>query len=155
MKNQFHLSTIVFLFILFISTSVSAGQEVKAPVKAVQDSLVTYKDGTYEGRSRAKYIYEPYWGSVKITLKNGQLSDIKFVIRDSNAHEKFDENYEKHFIGNPEYIQQSRNDWKGAQTYPQKLSEKQDINKVDAISGATWSYNLFKASINDALKNAR
>jgi len=151
MKNQFPLSTIVFLFFLFISTSVSEGQEVKPPVNAVQESLVTYKDGTFEGRSRSKYIYEPYWGS----LKNGQLTDIIFVIRDSNAHEKFDQNYEKHFIGNPEYIQQSRNDWKGAQTYPQKLSEKQDINKVDAISGATWSYNIFKASVNDALKNAR
>jgi major membrane immunogen (membrane-anchored lipoprotein) len=155
MKNPFPLPTIVFLFILFISSSVSAGQEVKAPLNAVQDSTVTYKDGTYEGTSRAKYIYEPYWGSVKITLKNGHFTDIRFVIRDSNAHEKFDQNYEKHFTGNPEYIQQSRNDWKGAQTYPRKLSEKQDINKVDAISGATWSYNIFRASVKNALKNAR
>lgn len=154
MKNLLSASTIVFLFILFCSSSISSGQEVKPPLKAVQDTA-KYKDGTYEGRSRAKYIYEPYWGNVKITLKNGQFTDIRFVIRDSNAHEKFDQNYEKHFIGNPEYIQQSRNDWKGAQTYPKELSEKQDINKVDAISGATWSYNIFKASVKDALKNAR
>jgi major membrane immunogen (membrane-anchored lipoprotein) len=146
---------IVFLFILFISSSVSSGQVVKPPENKSGDSLVSYKDGTYEGRSRAKYIYEPYWGNVKITLKNGHFTEIRFVIRDSNAHEKFDQNYEKHFIGNPEYIQQSRNDWKGVQTYPEKLSEKQDINKVDAISGATWSYNIFRASVNDALINAR
>jgi major membrane immunogen (membrane-anchored lipoprotein) len=155
MKNPIHLLSTIFLFILFISASVSEGQEVKAPKNAVQDSTVTYKDGTYEGRSRAKYIYEPYWGSVKLTLKSGQITDIRFVIRDSNAHEKFDQNYEKHFTGNAEYIQQSRNDWKGAQTYPKQLSEKQDINKIDAISGATWSYNIFKASVKDALKNAR
>lgn len=154
MKNLLSASTIVFLFILFCSSSISSGQEVKPPLKAVQDTA-KYKDGTYKGRSRAKYIYEPYWGNVKITLKNGQFTDIRFVIRDSNAHEKFDQNYEKHFIGNPEYIQQSRNDWKGAQTYPKELSEKQDINKVDAISGATWSYNIFKASVKDALKDAR
>jgi major membrane immunogen (membrane-anchored lipoprotein) len=116
---------------------------------------VKYKDGTYKGKSRAKYIYEPYWGDVRLTLKNGLLTDIVFVIRDSNLHETFDGKYEKHFEGNQEYIQQSRNDWKGVQTYPKKLSEKQDINKLDAISGATWSYNIFKASVNEALKDAR
>lgn len=39
--------------------------------------------------------------------------------------------------------------------YPKKLSETQDINKIDAISGATWSYNIFRASVNEALKNAK
>jgi hypothetical protein len=29
----------------------------------VKDSSVTYKDCTYEGKSMAKYIYEPFWGS--------------------------------------------------------------------------------------------
>ena len=119
-----------------------------------QDSVIKYKDGSYSGLSRAKYIYEPFWGIVHITLKNGLITDIRFVIRDSNLHETFDGNYEKHFDGNAVYIQQSRNDWNGAQTYPKKLSETQDINKIDAISGATWSYNIFRASVNEALKNA-
>ena len=61
----------------------------------------------------------------------------------------------KNFEGEAGYIQQSRNDWNGAQTYPKKLSETQDINKIDAISGATWSYNIFKATVNEALKNAK
>ena len=120
-----------------------------------QDSVIKYKDGTYYGQSRAKYIYEPYWGNVHLTLKNGLITEIRFVIRDSNLHETFDGNYEKHFEGNAEYIQQSRNDWKGVQSYPIKFYEKQDINKVDAVSGATWSYNIFKASVNEALKNAK
>ena len=105
--------------------------------------------------SRAKYIYEPFWGSVSFSIKNGEFADINFVIRDSSLHETFDGKYENHFAGNEEYIQQSRNDWKGVQTYPKKLSENQDINKVDAISGATWSYNIFRASVNEALKNAK
>jgi major membrane immunogen (membrane-anchored lipoprotein) len=155
MKNLLTNSTIVLLFSLFISSSISAGHNVRVPVNEVQDSIVRYKDGTYEGKSRAKYIYEPFWGSVLFTLKGGLLTDINFVIRDSSLHETFDGKYEKHFEGNPEYIQQSRNDWKGVQTYPKKLSEKQDINKVDAISGATWSYNIFKASVNEAMKNAK
>lgn len=32
------------------------------------------------------------------------------------------------------------------------LLEIQDINKLDALSGATWSYNIFRASVKDALK---
>ena len=120
-----------------------------------QDSVIKYKDGSYSGLSRAKYIYEPFWGNVHLTLKNGLITDIRFVIRDSNLHETFDGNYEKHFDGNAAYIQQSRNDWKGVQSYPKKFSEKQDINKVDAVSGATWSYNIFKASLNEALKTAK
>jgi major membrane immunogen (membrane-anchored lipoprotein) len=155
MKKLIPPTSIVLLLSLFISCLISSGQDSKAPLKAVQDSSVKYKDGTYEGKSRAKYIYEPFWGSVHLTLKNGLLTNINFVIRDSNLHETFDGNYEKHFVGNSEYIQQSRNDWKGVQTYPKKLSEKQDVNKLDAITGATWSYNIFRASVNEALKNAK
>lgn len=124
-------------------------------LKPGKDSSVIFKDGIYEGLSRAKYVYEPFWGHVRLTIKKGSVSSVNFIIRDSNLHELFDGKYEKHFIGNEEYIKQSRNDWKGVQTYPVKLSQKKDINKVDVISGATWSYNIFKASVNDALKKAQ
>ena len=81
------------------------------------------------------------------------FSEVKFSIRDSSLHEIFNGDYEKHFADNPEYIQQSRNDWAGVQAYPKKLSAVQDTNKLDAISGATWSYNIFRASVSNALKN--
>jgi uncharacterized protein with FMN-binding domain len=145
----------VLLLMIIISTSTSSGQDNKLPEKILKDSSVTYKDGIYVGKSRDKYIYEPFWGSVQLTLKNGIFTNILFFIRDSNLHETFNENYEKHFIGNDEYIQQSRNDWKGVQTYPKKLEGKSDTDKIDAISGATWSYNIFSASVKDALKNAK
>lgn len=155
MKKALISFSITMFFILTASTLISSAQEPVITGNTLQDSSSIFKDGTYEGKSRAKYIYEPYWGDVRLTLKNGLFTDIVFVIRDSNLHETFDGKYEKHFEGNPEYIQQSRNDWKGVQTYPKKLSGKQDINKLDAVSGATWSYNIFKASVNEALKNAR
>jgi major membrane immunogen (membrane-anchored lipoprotein) len=154
MKKLITPIVIILFFTILITTSINA-QGTKIQEKAVQDSSVRYKDGTYEGKSRAKYVYEPFWGSVRLTVKDGSVTDINFVIRDSNLHETFDGKYEKHFEGNAEYINQSRNDWKGVQTYPKKLSEKHDINKVDAISGATWSYNIFKASVNEALKKAK
>ena len=114
-----------------------------------------YRDGTYEGRSRAKYIYEPYVGMVKLEIKDGYISKIDFKIVDTINNEIFDEGYEKHFIGNDKYIQQCRNDWQGVQDYPKKLLSVQDIDRLDAVSGATWSYNIFKASTIQALDKAR
>lgn len=139
----------MILISLLLSKSVTAQDFIP------KDSSIILKDGTYTGTSRASYTYEPYWGKVTVTVKNNSVTDVRFGIRDSNLHENFDGNYEKHFTGNEVYIQQSRNDWKGVQTYSAKLSEKHDINKVDAVSGATWSYNIFKASVNEALKSAR
>jgi major membrane immunogen (membrane-anchored lipoprotein) len=136
---------------LFLSGSVYS-QDL---LKSAQDSTVIYKDGTYKGISRAKYTYEPYWGIVSLSIKNGLIANVSFAVRDSNLHEYFDDKYEKHFEGNEVYIQQSRNDWKGVKTYPAMLSEKQDLNKIDAISGATWSYNIFRASVKEALKTAK
>jgi len=154
MKKPITSFLFVLLITMFISTSIYA-QDLKVTDKAAQDTSVRYKDGTYEGISRATYKYEPFWGSVHLTIKNGKFTEINFIIRDSSLHETFNEKYEKHFEGNDIYIQQSRNDWKGVQTYPKKLSKKQDINKIDAISGATWSYNIFRASVKEALKDAK
>ena len=111
-----------------------------------------YKDGIYEGKSRARYIYEPYVGMVKVEIKGGYFKTIEFTIADTLNNEIFDGEYEKHYIGNELYIQQCRDDWKGVQNYPKKLLKIQNIEKVDVISGATWSYNIFKASLLEALK---
>ncbi|MPN54182.1 hypothetical protein SDC9_201851 [bioreactor metagenome] len=110
-----------------------------------------YKNGVYTGVSRSFYTQEPYYGITQITVERGLIVSISFVVRDSLKHEDFSEKYERHFAGYPEYIKQCRNDWKGICSYPKSLMQQQDISKVDAISGATWSYNLFKDSFNDAL----
>jgi len=152
--SRFSPLFLLFAVVIFKPDTIKA-QDTLAGARSSSDSAFIMKDGIYVGTSRAKYIYEPYWGKVRLTIKNGRFTDIFFSIRDSNLHEYFDGKYEKHFEGNPEYIQQSRNDWKGVQAYPVKLSDKQDINKLDAISGATWSYNIFKASVKEALKHPK
>lgn len=146
---------LVLVVTIIVTSSFNIPKDIKTKDTVLQDTSSIYKDGSYEGRSRSFYTDEPYWGIARITLKNGSLTGINFMIRDSNLHETFNENYEKHFEGNPVYIQQSRNDWKGVQAYPKKLSETQNVNKIDAISGATWSYNIFRASVNEALKNTK
>jgi major membrane immunogen (membrane-anchored lipoprotein) len=146
-------ATIFFVLLVTVVFSRSINAQISSE-KKMQDTVV-YKDGIYTGSSRASYTDEPYWGIVSLTIKNNLLTEIRFGIRDSSLHENFDGNYEKHFTGNDVYIQQSRNDWKGVQSYPKKLSEVKDINKVDAVSGATWSHNIFKTSVNEALKKAQ
>jgi major membrane immunogen (membrane-anchored lipoprotein) len=117
--------------------------------------LLSYKDGKYEGVSKAVYVSEPFFGKAFIRIEKGKIKEVSFTIRDSANHETFDGNYEKHYTGNALYIDQCRNDWKGVQSYPDSLLNKQDIEKVDAVSGATWSYNIFKASVKEALKKAK
>lgn len=145
-------SALLILMTLFIMPFVAFSQD---SIKAAMDTAEIYKDGIYMGQSRASYTAEPYWGKVRVTIENGLFTDINFMIRDSALHETFNDKYASHFAGNEIYIQQTRNDWNGVKTYPLNLTSKQKINKVDVISGATWSYNIFKASLQDALKDAK
>ena len=131
-----------FVFLLILCSS-----------KPIEPEKHPYLDGTFEAKSQSYYDSEGFWGQVKLRILKGKIVDVKFMIRDSGLHEPFDAKYEAHFVGNEEYIQQSRNDWKGVQNYPKKLLKKQDIAKVDAVSGATWSYNIFRSCVENALKN--
>jgi major membrane immunogen (membrane-anchored lipoprotein) len=76
------------------------------------------------------------------------------LVIENRARSPFDGNYEKHFQGDSLYTQQCRHDWYGVRKYPKKLMKAQDPDKVDAFTGATWSYNIFKASAKKALKDA-
>ncbi len=131
---------LVFVTFLFAFASFSGDQD--------------YKDGSYTGISRAGYVDEPYYGHIRIDIDSGKISRVIFFVRDSAKHEYFNDKYEKYFAGNDLYIQQCRNDWKGVNSYPDSLLKYQDINKVDIISGATWSYNIFRASAIEALSGA-
>ena len=151
MINASYFLTALLIFFEVSCPGNAFGQEVTQKDTSARNSVSLLRDGCYKGTSQSLYADEPYWGIVSFKIKKGRYSGIRFMIRDSNLHETFDNRYEKHFAGNPVYIQQSRNDWAGVKKYPRKLARKQDIDKLDAISGATWSFNIFRASVNDAL----
>lgn len=114
-----------------------------------------YIDGIYKAKTQAQYTYEPYVGYVIVTVKNGWPTDAEFTIIDTAKNEVFNEQYEKNFEGNQLYINQCRNDLRGVKVYPEIFKKVQTIDKVDAISGATWSYNFFKQAAIEALKQAK
>jgi major membrane immunogen (membrane-anchored lipoprotein) len=114
-----------------------------------------YKDGIYLGASKSKYIEEPYVGFSEIEIKQNKIVHVNFKIVDTSKNELFDQYYEKHYLGNEEYMLQCRNDWKGVVAYPKKFIAVQSLDSIDAVTGATWSYNLFKSSTSEALTKAK
>ena len=152
MKINGSFVAVMVILIAAVTLSFHKGGNINTSSKMDQDTVKKYQDGKYSGQSQSDYTNEPYWGSVSFTLKEGLFTGVDFTIRDSVLHEQFDSLYGKHFKDNELYIQQCKNDWKGVRSYPKKLMETQNIDKLDAISGATWSYNIFRASVNEALK---
>jgi hypothetical protein len=59
------------------------------------------------------------------------------------------------YLGNYVFLDLCRNEIKGQKLYSAKLMEKQSLSGVDAISGATWSHEPFKASVKKALAMAK
>jgi len=154
MKRKEILCLIVFIAVLLIGCSAQRKQNHPSAENNPEDKTEIYKDGIYVGTSRSLYISEPFWGKVCMTIENGSFTSISFGIRDSSLHETFTGEYKKHYEGNPLYVQQVINDWHGVQAYPKKLLKKQNPGKVDCITGATWSYNIFQASLKEALMDA-
>ena len=67
----------------------------------------------------------------------------------------FGPDYEQHFKDNAEYVQQCRNEVKALKTYTEKYMKTSNMEQVDAITGATWSYNIFRDALKTALEKAR
>jgi uncharacterized protein with FMN-binding domain len=119
-------------------------------------SASPYKDGHYEGVSRSVYTSEAYFGKASFDVKEGRVQALDFVVEDrtrafSSQVIPFDGSYEKYYAGNRLYAEQSRLNWAGIGEYVKRFRERQDIDKLDVISGATWAYNLFKDSVKAAL----
>jgi major membrane immunogen (membrane-anchored lipoprotein) len=156
MKTMKTLTAIIIMLLLSFPFSPVKGETNVSTRSELKDTSSNYRDGIYGGLSRSVYTMEPYWGQIQLTLENGLFTNIQFSIRDSSNHEFVDSLYGvKHYSGNKIYMKQCVNDGHGIEIYPQRLMESQDLDNIDAISGATWSYNIFKASAKDALKDAK
>jgi len=156
MKNLKYFISICIIIIAFIFLSFEGSVLTDISYNLLQDSASNYMDGNYKGESRASYTAENYWGHVSITVEEDMFTEIDFFIRDSSRHEFVDSMYGvNHYSDNLIYFEQCMNEDKAIKIYPQSLIESQDLDNVDAITGATWSYEIFMASTKDALKDAK
>lgn len=109
------------------------------------------KDGVYEGIYKNEDDSNSSSMTVTLTIKDGKIIDASLQEFDSTGKLK-DENYGKN-SGDKNYAIAQRA-VKATKTYPALLIEKQDLNDIDAVSGATVSYKLFKSAVADALAKA-
>jgi major membrane immunogen (membrane-anchored lipoprotein) len=112
------------------------------------------KDGVYKGESQSKYTGEPFWGQVTLEIKNDKVTLVSFQILDKEKNEVFGPDYERHFKDNAVYVEQCRNEVKGIRAYTDAFLKTKNMDQVDAITGATWSYNIFRDALKAALKKA-
>ena len=120
----------------------------------------SYKDGTYEGRSS---VYEgdedgngDGYGVVTITIKDGAVTECEFKTYQTDGTLK-DENYGKQNgeVANRDFYNKAQRAVQASQNYAEQLAAKGDLKEVDAISGATISYDEFKEAVRLALKQAK
>lgn len=109
-----------------------------------------YKDGTYTGEYMDTERNQKT--TVELTVEKDKITAFSFVAYDSDGSVK-GENYGKD-AGEAAYklAQQSL---EASQQYPARIVEAGDIEKVDAVSGATTTLQKLKEATKDALKKAR
>lgn len=115
---------------------------------------IAYKDGTYIGKSseddRGAY------GEAAITIEDNRITGCKYVTWQKDGTIK-DENYGKvnGEISNQEFYDKAQLAVQAMKQYAEKLVEVQKLEGVDAIAGATISYNQFHEAVNNALGEAK
>ncbi len=126
-------------------------------------SKANYQDGTYSAQSS---MYEGLadedeeggegYGAVTITVKDNKIvaCDFKTYMPDGTLK---DDEYGKQNgeIANQDYYNKAQRAVKGSQNYAEQLAAKGELDAVDAITGATISYNEFTEAVREALKQAK
>ena len=113
----------------------------------IQNSKLEYQNGVYSASSTDAY------GETKVTLefKDGKIVKCELLAYDKDGNLK-DENYGKDSgAKNYELAQISL---KGFMQYPELLLKTQNIDEVDAISGATGTFMQFKTLVQNLMRTA-
>ena len=115
---------------------------------------VAYKDGEYTKDSEP----DRYGGymTATVTVKDGKITDAGLVLYNGDGTEK-DENYGKENgeIKDQETYDKAQASLEGAKDYPKQLVEKQDITKVDSVTGATQTHDTYVKFVSKMLEEAK
>ena len=125
--------------------------EKNPPPKKTFD-LSAAKDGTYTAESSRD---EKLGKSIlTLTIKDKKIVDVKFTGYDLFGNEK-NEDYGSLTGKDSADYKKAQVAVKAIQTYPAQLLETQDLKKVDAISGASISYEQFRETAEKILDEAK
>lgn len=117
---------------------------------ASTDEAMALKDGTYTGKSSE----DDFGGhmEVTITVADGKITDTEVKNLQKDGSEK-GEDYGKE--AGEEGHKTAQMTLEASQTYGQELAEKGSVEEVEAVTGATQSYNQFVEAANDAINKAK
>ena len=119
----------------------------------------TYSDGTYEGQSAVREGegdgYGDGYGVATVTIKDNAVVDCEFYTYEPDGTVK-DENYGKQdgAVANTDFYNKAQRAVQACEKYAEQLVAAGDLSGVDAISGATISYDEFCEAVENALKQA-
>ncbi len=109
----------------------------------------SFKDGTYVGEYKGSDSSKTV---VTLTIKDNKIVDCALDSYDKKGELK-DENYGKD-SGDANYAI-AQKALESMKKYPKLLIETQNIDDVEAVSGATITYKEFKEAVKEALNNAK
>lgn len=124
----------------------------------------SYNDGTYTAQSS---MYESLsdededeggegYGVVTITIKDNVITDCAFTTYMPDGTVK-DADYGKQDgeIANQDYYNKAQRAVQASQNYAEQLAAKGSLDQVDAITGASISFDEFNEAVELALKDAQ
>ncbi|MDR1956067.1 MAG: FMN-binding protein [Treponema sp.] len=113
-----------------------------------------YRDGVYTGTSNPDDTGA--YGEVSLTVADGKVSRCRFVTWQKDGTIK-GEDYGKvnGEISNQDFYDKAQLAVRAMDQYAAQFAEVQDLKRVDAVSGATNSYNQFIEAVEQALEKAK
>jgi len=147
----------VVLVMLVLAVGLLAGcssSPQKDTPAAAKEQVKSYKDGTYTAKSSPDE--RGAVGEITLVIEKGKITkaEYKGVMKDGKI-KGIDYGKTNGKIENQEFYNKAQNAVRATASYPAKLVELQDAAKIDAVSGATVSYNQFAEAVKKALEQAK
>ena len=145
-----------FILSIIISAQIFSGcgensAEKNIPAKKNFD-LIGAKDGIYTVESSRD---EKLGKSIlNLSINDGKITNVEFTGYDLFGNEK-NENYGEIFGKDSADYKKAQIAVKAIKNYPQQLLETQNLDEVDAISGASISYGQFVETVEKAVEDAK
>jgi major membrane immunogen (membrane-anchored lipoprotein) len=135
----------IFLFLVLILFIISGCKT---------SSNAAYKNGTYYAISSKDD--KGAFAEVSIIVKDDKVMDCIFITRQKDGSVK-DANYGKinGEISNRDFYDKAQLAVRAMDSYAKQFIEKQNLNEIDIVSGATIAYEQFIEAAKEALKQAK
>lgn len=151
--KKYAVLLVIVTMVVGLLTGCSSSPQKDSPA-AAKEQVKSYKDGTYTAKSSPDE--RGAVGEITLVIEKGKITKAKYkgIMKDGKIKD-IDYGKTNGKIENQEFYNKAQNAVKAMAAYPNKLVEIQDVAKIDAISGATVSYNQFAEAAKKALEKAK